>query len=96
MTKARKLSFRRGHDTVGDDFARCVLHVDGGVRREVFRKSVQKRHVLLPGGPVTRDRQQRGDHDGVRGNDMAVPAAGHRERASLSISRKLERKKITI
>jgi len=47
VTKSRKLSLGGGHDTVSDDFARRVLHVDGAVRREVFRKSVQKRHVLM-------------------------------------------------
>jgi len=42
VTKPRKLSLGGGHDTVGDDFARRVLHIDSAVRREVFWKSVQK------------------------------------------------------
>lgn len=47
VTKPRKLSLGGGHDTVGDDFARRVLHIDSAVRREVFWKSVQKWDVLL-------------------------------------------------
>lgn len=46
VTESRKLSFSRGHYAVSDDFARCVLHIDDGVRREVFRKSVRKRNVM--------------------------------------------------
>jgi len=36
VTKPRKLSLGGCHNTVGDDFARRVLYVDGAVRREVF------------------------------------------------------------
>lgn len=49
MAKARKFSLGCGHDTVGDHFARRVLHVDGGVRGEIFRKSVQERNILSGG-----------------------------------------------
>lgn len=71
VAKARKLPLGRGHDAVGDDFARRVLHVDGGVRgggivgREPFRKRRRRRRrrpVLMSGGDrATRDGRQRGD-----------------------------------
>lgn len=46
MAESRKLSLGRGHYTVGDDFARRVLHIDDGVRREVVRQLVGKRNVV--------------------------------------------------
>lgn len=49
VAKAREFPFGRGHDAIGDDFARGVLDVDGRVRSEVLRKSFEKRDVLLLG-----------------------------------------------
>lgn len=81
-TEARKLRLGLGDDTVGDDSARSVLHVDGGVRRAVVaREIVGQRDVVRPvadGGGRT-DRARPGQqHDGQPQN----PASRGRHRVN--------------
>lgn len=48
VTKSRKLPLSGGHDPVGDDFTRRVLHVDGRVRPtgNVVGQAVPERRVV--------------------------------------------------